>query len=71
VAAVPLQPGLIREGKNPFKLDSKPPKILVKDFVMTETRFNMLFKSKPDEAATLPEPRAGSGEDALQILRAS
>ncbi|MCB2206457.1 pyruvate:ferredoxin (flavodoxin) oxidoreductase [bacterium] len=46
-------PDLVAEGKNPFKLDSKPPKISVKDFITTETRFNMLFKSKPDEAARL------------------
>jgi pyruvate-ferredoxin/flavodoxin oxidoreductase len=45
-----FNPDLIKEGKNPFKLDSKQPKILVKDFVMSETRFSMLFKSKPDEA---------------------
>ena len=46
-------PDLALEGKNPFKLDSKPPKISVKDFITSETRFNMLFKSKPDEAARL------------------
>ncbi|PLX28320.1 MAG: pyruvate:ferredoxin (flavodoxin) oxidoreductase [Ignavibacteria bacterium] len=46
-------PDLIPEGKNPFKLDSKPPKISVKDYITTETRFNMLFKSKPDEATRL------------------
>ena len=48
-----FNPDLAKEGKNPFKLDSKPPKISVKDFISTETRFNMLFKSKPDEAARL------------------
>ena len=48
-----FNPDLAAEGKNPFKLDSKPPKQSVKDFVSTETRFNMLFKSKPDEAAAL------------------
>ena len=46
-----FNPNLVKEGKNPFKLDSKQPKILVKDFVMSETRFSMLFKSKPDDAA--------------------
>ncbi|MDX9760398.1 MAG: thiamine pyrophosphate-dependent enzyme, partial [Bacteroidota bacterium] len=48
-----FNPALAAEGKNPFKLDSKPPKQSVKDFVTTETRFNMLFKSNPDEAAAL------------------
>ena len=48
-----FNPDLAAEGKNPFKLDSKPAKISVKDFITTETRFNMLFKSKPDEANRL------------------
>ena len=48
-----FNPALAAEGKNPFKLDSKPPKQSVKDFITTETRFNMLFKSKPDEATRL------------------
>ncbi|MDT8325469.1 MAG: thiamine pyrophosphate-dependent enzyme, partial [Bacteroidota bacterium] len=48
-----FNPDLAAEGKNPFKLDSKPAKISVKDFITTETRFNMLFKSKPDEAHRL------------------
>ncbi|MBE0646127.1 MAG: pyruvate:ferredoxin (flavodoxin) oxidoreductase [Bacteroidetes bacterium] len=48
-----FNPDLAAEGKNPFKLDSKPPKQSVKEFVTTETRFNMLFKSNPDEAAAL------------------
>jgi len=46
-------PELRTQGKNPFKLDSKEPKITVKDFISTETRFSMLFKSKPDEALRL------------------
>ncbi|HOJ03051.1 MAG TPA: pyruvate:ferredoxin (flavodoxin) oxidoreductase [Bacteroidota bacterium] len=48
-----FNPVLAREGKNPFKLDSKAPKIPVKEFISTETRFSMLFKSKPDEANRL------------------
>ncbi|MBR9978168.1 MAG: pyruvate:ferredoxin (flavodoxin) oxidoreductase [Bacteroidetes bacterium] len=50
-----FNPDLAAQGKNPFKLDSKPPKQSVKDFVTMETRFNMLFKSNPDEAAALLE----------------
>jgi pyruvate-ferredoxin/flavodoxin oxidoreductase len=46
-------PLLADEGKNPFKLDSKPPTKRVKEFTMLETRFNMLFKSKPQEAERL------------------
>lgn len=41
-------PDLSKEGKNPLKLDSKPPKISYKDFAMKETRFRMLEKTKPE-----------------------
>jgi pyruvate-ferredoxin/flavodoxin oxidoreductase len=46
-------PELIKEGKNPFKLDSKPPKGALSDFTYTETRFNSLTKSNPDRAKEL------------------
>jgi len=48
-----FNPDLAAQGKNPFKLDSKPAKASVKDFITTETRFNMLFKSNPEEATRL------------------
>jgi len=46
-------PELIKEGKNPFKLDSKAPKGLLSDFTSLETRFNMLSKTHPDRAKEL------------------
>ena len=46
-------PTHIAQGKNPFKLESKAPKIPVKEFTSTETRFAMLYKSKPEEAKRL------------------
>lgn len=46
-------PDLAKEGKNPFKLDSKDPKIPVKDFTYMETRFKMLTKSHPKIAEQL------------------
>jgi pyruvate-ferredoxin/flavodoxin oxidoreductase len=45
-----FNPDLVKEGKNPLKLDSKPPKITYADFAMKETRFKMLTKSKPELA---------------------
>lgn len=45
-----FNPALIKEGKNPLKLDSKAPKITYADFAMKETRFKMLTKSKPELA---------------------
>jgi len=41
------------EGKNPFKLDSKAPKITFEEYAYTETRYKMLTKSNPEEAKRL------------------
>ena len=46
-------PDLAAEGKNPFKLDSKGLKIPFKDYAYMETRYKMLTKSHPKEAAAL------------------
>jgi len=50
-----FDPRLIEQGKNPLQLDSKDPTISFKDFAYQQTRFSMLTKSKPDEAARLIE----------------
>jgi len=46
-------PLLAKEGKNPLKLDSKPPKIKFKDYAYMEARYKMLTKSNPEEAKRL------------------
>jgi pyruvate-ferredoxin/flavodoxin oxidoreductase len=46
-------PDLAKEGKNPFKLESKGLKIPFKDYAYLETRYKMLTKSHPDLAAKL------------------
>ena len=46
-------PLLAKEGKNPFKLDSKAPKQALRDFTSLETRFNMLDKTYPERAKEL------------------
>ena len=46
-------PALSLEGKNPFKLESKAPKIPLKDYAYMETRYKMLTKSHPHEAEIL------------------
>ncbi|CAK0758938.1 putative pyruvate-flavodoxin oxidoreductase [Gammaproteobacteria bacterium] len=38
------------KGENPLSLDSKKPSLAYKDFITTEARFNMLFRSHPEEA---------------------
>ena len=40
-------------GKNPFKLDSKPAKIKLEDYIYTETRYKMLTKMNPERAKDL------------------
>ena len=46
-------PNLIKEGKNPFKLESKGLKIPLKDYAYMETRYKMLTKSDPETAKEL------------------
>ncbi|HLF19661.1 MAG TPA: hypothetical protein VI704_02620, partial [Bacteroidota bacterium] len=46
-------PMLELEGKNPFKLDSRPPKVPAREFMSLETRFKSLEKSHPDRAKEL------------------
>ncbi len=48
-------PELAKEGKNPFKLESKGMKIPLKDYAYLETRYKMLTKSHPEAAAKLME----------------
>ena len=48
-------PGLAKEGKNPFKLESKGMKIPLKEYAYMETRYKMLTKSHPEEAKKLME----------------
>ncbi|OAD21399.1 pyruvate ferredoxin/flavodoxin oxidoreductase [Candidatus Thiomargarita nelsonii] len=38
------------QGKNPLQLDSKQPKIPLKDFTETEVRFSSLSRSAPEDA---------------------
>ncbi len=42
-----------KEGKNPFKLDSRAPKIPFKEYAYAETRYKMLTKTHPDFAEKL------------------
>jgi pyruvate-ferredoxin/flavodoxin oxidoreductase len=41
------------QGLNPLQLDSKAPKIPLKDYAYKETRFKMLTQSKPEQAERL------------------
>jgi pyruvate-ferredoxin/flavodoxin oxidoreductase len=55
-AAWPLyrfDPRLKAEGKNPFQLDSKGPRIPLSDYAYNETRYKMLTQSMPERAEEL------------------
>jgi len=41
------------KGQNPLQLDSKKPTIPFKEFAETETRFSMLWRTHPQQAARL------------------
>jgi len=46
-------PSLVKEGKNPFQLDSKPPKMKFEEFAYNEIRYKMLTKMDPEKAKRL------------------
>ena len=46
-------PTLAKQGKNPFKLDSRAPKIKFEQYAYMEARYKMLTKSNPEEAKRL------------------
>ncbi len=46
-------PALMKEGKNPFQLDSKPPKVKFEEFAYNEIRYKMLTKMDPEKAKRL------------------
>jgi pyruvate-ferredoxin/flavodoxin oxidoreductase len=41
------------EGKNPFQLDSRPPKISFRDYALQENRYRLLRLTAPDDADAL------------------
>ena len=45
-----FDPAKISQGKNPMHLDSAEPSIPYRDFVMSETRFSMLWQTNPETA---------------------
>ena len=61
-------PTLAKEGKNPFKLDSKPPKIKFSEYAYLETRYKMLTKSDPEEAKRLMELAQQDVEKRWEVL---
>jgi len=52
---VRYNPLLAEEGQNPLSIDSKAPALPLQDYIYNETRYSMLTKSHPEEAAKLLE----------------
>ena len=50
-----FDPRKAERGQNPLKLDCKPPSVPYRDFVKSETRFNMLWYANPGKAEQLLE----------------
>ena len=50
-----FNPENIARGKPPLKLDSKAPSVPYRDYVQSETRFNMLWHTHPEVAEALVE----------------
>ncbi|MCB0196110.1 MAG: pyruvate:ferredoxin (flavodoxin) oxidoreductase, partial [Anaerolineae bacterium] len=48
-----FDPRLKAEGKNPLQLDSRAPKIPLKNYIYNENRYRMLLQSDPQRAAEL------------------
>ncbi len=46
-------PTLVKEGKNPFVLDSRAPSIPLEKYIYNESRYTMLVNSNPEVAKTL------------------
>ena len=46
-------PDLIKENKNPFQIDSKPPTLPLDQYIYNETRYSMLKLSDPEQAQKL------------------
>jgi pyruvate-ferredoxin/flavodoxin oxidoreductase len=55
-------PDLQKEAKNPFKLDSKAPKLPLQEFTRLETRFKVLEKTHPERAKMLQQLAQGDIE---------
>ncbi len=45
-----FNPDKAAKGENPLHMDSTEPSIPYRDYIMTETRFNMLWRSHPEDA---------------------
>jgi len=62
-------PRLKAEGKNPFILDSKDPKMSFKEFLMGEVRYSSLTRTFPEVAERLFEMAEKEAKERLEFLK--
>ncbi len=53
-----FNPDLMDDKKNPLQIDSKAPKLDLKEYLYSENRFKQLFKSNPQRAEAIAEKAA-------------
>lgn len=63
-----FNPDRIKEGENPFTLDSKEPKGDYREFLMGEVRYNRLMRSNPERAEVLFKKAEKEAEDKYKRL---
>ena len=63
-------PALAGEGKNPLPLDSKAPKIPLKDYVYNETRYSSLAQVDEERAEMLLDAGPARRDEPLAAVRA-
>ncbi|TAK20768.1 MAG: pyruvate:ferredoxin (flavodoxin) oxidoreductase [Chloroflexota bacterium] len=63
-------PDLVKQGKNPFTLDSKPPSIALKEFAYNENRWRSLSQTNPVEAAKLLLEAEGDVQRSWRYIQA-
>ncbi|MBN1524250.1 MAG: pyruvate:ferredoxin (flavodoxin) oxidoreductase [Spirochaetales bacterium] len=62
-------PELTKEGKNPFKLDSKEPSIDIADYMYNEIRFRSLKQMNPEVAAALLDHSRAVVKDKFEMYK--
>ncbi len=64
-----FNPALKAAGKNPFTLDSKEPTLSYEEFLEGENRYNVLLRTRPEEAKKLFEEAALRARDKYEHLK--
>jgi len=64
-----FNPALIADGKNPLKIDSRPPTIPVSEYAYNESRYSMLLHSNEQRAEELMKLAQGDAEGRWELYK--